>query len=57
MKASQLNNWLVSVKDSDGKVLKTVQAPSKYAAKQTANRLFAICEVGQTVEVDVRRVA
>jgi hypothetical protein len=57
MKASQLASFLITVKDSSGKVLKTVPAPSKYAAKQVANRLFAACDVGHTVEVDRRDAA
>jgi hypothetical protein len=52
MKAKELKAWLVTVTDAKGKPVKTVNAPSKYAAKQVANRLFASCEVGQTVAVE-----
>ena len=53
MKVGQLKTWLVTVTDKNGKVVKTVERPSKYAAKQAANRLFEACEPGQTVAVKI----
>lgn len=50
MKASELKAWLVTVTDKKGAIVKTVPAPSKYAAKQVRNRLTDTYDSDHTIE-------